>query len=197
LSPNPPNLIVLGGPNGAGKSSVAPHLLRGDLEVTEFVNADVIAKDLSGPNEESIAIAAGRMMLERIAERMNHRASLAFESTLASRSLAGILRTARTDGYRVGVVFLWLSSDDVAVQRVRDRVSRGGHSVPEPIVRRRYRRGIENFFRIYMPLADAWRFYDNSDVSGPRLVAHGESRYPEPCEEIFDGTIWRAARPRE
>jgi predicted ABC-type ATPase len=90
-----------------------------------------------------------------------------------------------------------LSSDEVAVQRVRDRVRRGGHSVPEPIVRRRYRRGIENFFRIYMPLADAWRFYDNSDLSGPRLVAHGEASDRETSEEILDGTIWRAARPRE
>jgi len=192
-----PNLIVVGGPNGAGKSSVAPHLLRGDLEVEEFVNADVIARELSGPNEESVAIAAGRIMLERLRARMNQGASVGYESTLSSRSLAGILRRARWLGYRVGVVFLWLSSDDVAVQRVRDRIRLGGHSIPEPIVRRRYRRGIDNFFRIYKPLADAWRFYDNSDLSGPRLAARGESRDPEPYEEILDGTIWRAARPRE
>jgi predicted ABC-type ATPase len=100
MTPQDPNLIVLGGPNGAGKSTAAPFLLRDELAVSEFVNADVIAQGLSGFAAESAAIAAGRIMLERIDELARRRLDFAFESTLASRTLARFIRDARSKGFR-------------------------------------------------------------------------------------------------
>ena len=191
---NQPNLIVLGGPNGAGKSTVAPLLLRDELRLMEFVNADVIAQGLSGFHAEGAAIAAGRVMLARIKDLMTRRVNFAFESTLASRSLVGVIHDARTSGFRIAVVFLWLSGPDVAVARVRERARQGGHSVPEDTVRRRYHRGIENLFRLYRPLANEWRFYDNSGTDGPRLIARGRAGSDE---EIIDDKTWRRARPSE
>jgi predicted ABC-type ATPase len=186
-----PTLVVIGGPNGAGKSTVAPFLLREELSVAEFVNADVIAQELSPSNAARAAIEAGRIMIRRIEELTRRRIDFAFESTLASRMLAERIDRARTEGYSVALAFLWLSGPEVAVQRVRERAIHGGHSVPEETIRRRYRRGIDHFFRIYRPLADVWRFYDNSLVGGPRLVAWGSR---DDDEEILDEEIWRTAR---
>jgi predicted ABC-type ATPase len=77
-------------------------------------------------------------------------------------------------GYRFHLVYLWLPSIDLALQRVADRVRMGGHHVPEEVVRRRYGKGIHNFFYLYRPLTTEWRFYDNSSGSRPQLIAAGK-----------------------
>ena len=168
-----PCVIALAGPNGAGKSTVGPGLLRGALRVTEFVNADVIAQGLSAFNPDAVAIAAGRVMRARLRELAGRRADFAFESTLAGRTHAAWIRSLLRAGYDFHLVFLWLPSPELAVERVRSRVELGGHAVPEETVRRRYAAGLSNFFRVYRPLATTWRLYDSSRATGPRLVAAG------------------------
>jgi predicted ABC-type ATPase len=166
-----PNIIVIAGPNGAGKSTTAPVLLKETFATTEFVNADVIAQGLSGFAPENVALEAGRVMLQRLKQLAGERISFAFETTLASRSFAPWLREQKRDGYMFTLVFLWLSSADLAIERVHERVRLGGHSVPNEVVKRRYKAGITNFFKLYAPLADAWVFYDNSAVANPKVLA--------------------------
>jgi predicted ABC-type ATPase len=168
-----PCVVVLGGPNGAGKSTAAPRLLRGALRVDEFVNADTLAQGLNAFRPEAMAIEAGRVMLRRFRDLVRARRSFACESTLASVTLATHLREWRAAGYRVQIVYLWLPNVDLALARVRVRVAAGGHDIPVETVRRRFARGVRNFFGIYLPLADRWRLYDASPPSGPRLVAVG------------------------
>jgi predicted ABC-type ATPase len=172
-----PSIVVLAGPNGAGKSTVAPLLLQGTLHVQEFVNADVIARGLSAFNAEGVALAAGRVMLARLRDLVRQRASFAFETTLASRTFAPWLAEAKRQGYVVHLVFLWLPSVDMALARVADRVSAGGHDIPADTVRRRYHAGVRNFFRLYQPLASTWRFYDNAGAQ-PVLMADGSEGQP-------------------
>jgi predicted ABC-type ATPase len=143
-------VIVLGGPNGAGKSTVAPRLLRDTLGVMAFVNADDIARGLSGFAPEAVALRAGRLMLERIAELTRERATFAFESTLAGLGMREVLARCRHAGYRIHVLYLWLPSPEVALARVRQRVAAGGHNIPERDVRRRWARSLVNFMRTYM-----------------------------------------------
>jgi predicted ABC-type ATPase len=169
-----PKVVVLAGPNGAGKSTAAPRLLKGTLGVDEFVNADVIARGLSAFAPERASMAAGRIMMRRLRELAAARRNFAFETTLASRSFASWLNKLRTQRYLVVLVFLWLPSEEMAVQRVAERVRAGGHDVPESIVRRRYRAGIRNFFALFRPLADAWQVIDNSAIDSPRVVATGK-----------------------
>lgn len=183
-----PSLVVLGGPNGAGKSTAAPALLRDTLAVTEFVNADTIARGLSAFDPDAAAIAAGRVMLGRLDELERVRADFAVETTPANRSLAARIERLRAVGYRVHVVFLWLPSADAAVKRVLRRVRNGGHDVPEATVRRRYGRGIRNFFDLYRSLGDSWRLYDNSGPRPYRLVAEGRG---SGAQEIHDEDTWR------
>ncbi len=183
-----PNIVVLAGPNGSGKSTTGPALLRDTFGITEFVNADTIAQGLSAFAPEGAAIDAARVMLGRMRELAEERADFAFETTLASRTFASWLRGLREKGYRLHVVFLWLPSADLAVERVSARVRAGGHDVPEDVVRRRYRAGLRNFFVLYKPLADSWRVYDNSHVGGPRLVAMGSGAR---TTHLADRATWR------
>lgn len=180
---------MIGGPNGAGKTTAAEAVLRDTFAVTEFVNADVIAHGLSGFRPAGSAVAAGRVMLARLAELAGKRKDFAFETTMASRSFAPWLRALADTGYHVHLVFLWIPTADLAVQRVRERVRAGGHDVPEETIRRRFRRGIRNFHELYRPLARSWRVYDNSRGSGPVLFATGRGRA---AERILDEERWRA-----
>jgi predicted ABC-type ATPase len=193
-APHPPHLILLGGPNGAGKTTIAPFLLREELGVKNVVNSDVITEDLSGFDAEEASIAAGTAQLTRIKDLLNRRVDTAFEGTLSNRSIVGVIHGARARHYRVSLVFLWLSGPEVAVARVQERVRQGGHSVPEDTIRRRYHGGIENFFHVYRPLANDWRFYDNSGMDGPRLIARSGAGS---VEEIIDGTTWKRVRLHE
>lgn len=185
--------MILAGPNGAGKSTAAPALLQGALAVTEFVNADVIARGLSAFDPNSVAIAAGRVMLSRVRALAESRTNFAFETTLASRSFAPWLHDLRTAGYAVHFFFLWLPSADFAVQRVADRVRAGGHDVPEQTIRRRYRSGLVNFFKLYEPVASTWRLYDASGPE-PRPIADRLESRPT---RVYDEAIWRLTQQQK
>lgn len=163
-----PDIFVIGGPNGAGKTTAAMKLLPVRLHCAEFANADSIAAGLSPFRPDTVALEAGRTMLRRIRDLAEARRDFAFESTLSARSFAPFLREQIKRGYEVHVIYLWLSSVEIAIQRVRTRVAMGGHSIPEDVIRRRYTRGLSNLFELYMPLSTSWRLYDNS---GPNPAA--------------------------
>ena len=170
----PPLVVMIAGPNGAGKSTTAPDLLRHALRVQEFVNADPIAAGLSGLHPERAALAAGRVMLARLKKLAQLRADFAFETTLASRTFAPWLDELRASGYRAHLAFLSLSSIELALERVAERVRLGGHDVPPNVVRRRFTAGLRNFFSIYRQRVDSWQMYDNSGLTH-RLIASGRS----------------------
>ena len=67
---------------------------------------------------------------------------------------------------------------------MQERVRMGGHNVPDKIVRRRYHAGIRNFFQLYQALTESWRFYDNSDPAGPRVIAAGNGKEVQILEDI-------------
>ena len=139
-----PQLVIIAGPNGAGKSSLAPFLLRDRFSAFAFVNADSIASGLSAFDPESVALQAGRVMLQRLHELSQRKESFAFETTLAARSYATWLRQLRALGYSTHLLFVWLRSADLAIERVAERVRRGGHAIPPEEIRRRYERGVGN-----------------------------------------------------
>lgn len=168
-----PIAVVIGGPNGAGKSTAAPRLLRGRLGVVEFLNADLIAQGLSPFDPEGAALAASGVLLQRMEALAANRVSFGLESTLAARSLAVRIRDLISRGYEFHLVFLYLSSADVAVARVADRVQHGGHNVPENTIRRRYEAGIRNFFTLYQPIAKSWKVMNNSLVGRMDVIATG------------------------
>ncbi len=156
------NLYIIAGPNGAGKTTASYTILPEMFEIKEFVNADEIAKGISPFNPEQVAFTAGRVMLNRIDELLNANTSFAFETTLASRSYKGLVKKAQKKGYKVILLFLTLNSVELAVNRVKVRVSEGGHNIPKDVIIRRYKNGISNFFNIYKSIVDEWILVDNS-----------------------------------
>lgn len=189
-----PQTVVIAGPNGAGKTSAAPELLRDAVGIEAFVNADVIAQGLAGFSPQSAAFEAGRVMLRRLRELARERQDMAFESTLAGSSAHRLLTDLLAVGYEVHIFYLWLPSPDLAVARVRRRVQAGGHDVPELDIRRRFRRSLANFDRLYRPISTTWRLYDSSVLGNRAVVAHGGGagepvvkdveRWREICKQI-------------
>ena len=158
-----PNVIIIAGANGAGKATLAPYLLRDTLGITEYVNADTIAAGLSAFAPENSAFEAGKVMLAPLSELAGQKRDFAFETTLAARFYANWLKKRQSEGYRFHLVFLYLRSAELAVERVKSRVGLGGHSIPETVINRRYDKGLRNFFQLYRPIADSWRFYEASE----------------------------------
>jgi predicted ABC-type ATPase len=184
-----PLVVVIAGPNGAGKSTMAAQLLQGPLAVSDFVNADTIARGLSDFHPESVAVAAGRIMLARLRTLAEARADFAFETTLAGRTFAPWLQSLRASGYRAQLAFISLPAPELSIIRVADRVRRGGHHVPDDVIRRRFVRGLRNFFDVYQQAVDSWELFDNSSPTGPRLLASGDIGQPP---RILDLEAWTA-----
>jgi predicted ABC-type ATPase len=185
-----PLVTILAGPNGAGKSTIARRILVPQKGIEHFVNADVIAHGLSAFRSEDMAIKAGRVMLTHLHELAEARASFAFETTLASRTFHPFATELKQAGYLFHVTFLWLPSSELAIHRVRDRVRRGGHAVPDDVIRRRYVRGLQNFFQLYRPIADSWQVYDSSFPNRPRLIAERDST----MEKVHNIPLWAAIK---
>ncbi len=169
------NLYILAGPNGSGKTTTSYTILPGIFECKEFVNSDEIARGLSPFNPPSVALTAGRLMLERIHQHLKNDETFAIETTLASYGYIKVIRNAQKKGYKVTLLFLWLDSEDLAVKRVETRVKEGGHDIPEETIRRRYRRGLHNFFNLYIPVVDDWVFVNNSGIHF-EIIATGAKR---------------------
>jgi predicted ABC-type ATPase len=167
-----PVCIVIAGPNGAGKTTFAREFLPKDARVIHFVNADLIASGLSPLRPELAALAAGRLFLRELDRLAKARLDFAFESTLSGRSYLAGLKRWKAAGYRIEIIYLRLSSPQLALRRIGARVKQGGHNVPRRDVLRRFTRSWSNFEGCYRLLADEWTVYDNSGRK-PLVVEQG------------------------
>ncbi len=162
------HLYIISGPNGAGKTTASYTVLPKILRCKEFVNADEIARGLSPFNPESVAIEAGRLMLKRINELLQRNVSFSIETTLSTRSYFRLVEKAHSQGYDVTLLYFWLKSPQQAIERVAERVAKGGHKIPNDTIIRRYWEGLDNLFNIYMPIVDTWILVNNGET--PRII---------------------------
>ena len=166
-------LYIIGGCNGAGKTTASFNILPDLLNCKEFVNADEIARGLSPFQPESVSIKAGRLMLKRIDELINSNQDFSFETTLSTKSFTNTIENARSKGYYVTLIFFWLESIELAKDRVRKRVSEGGHNIEIDVIERRYNAGIKNLFSLYCNKVDSLLIYDSSKAES-ELIAEKE-----------------------
>ncbi len=166
----PPQIYVLAGVNGAGKSSIAGAAFR--EHGADYYNPDEAARALRAANPaldqtqaNGLAWRHGRDLLERaIRERLDY----AFETTLGASTLPRMLREAAAQGVAVHVWYAGLSTPELHLARVRARVARGGHDIPEAAIRRRFEHSRLNLIHL-MPALAALRVYDNSAQADPAL----------------------------
>ena len=181
-----PNLYIIAGCNGAGKTTASYTVLPELLNCYEFVNADNIAAGISPFNPESVALGAGRIMLQRIDELLKQKVDFAIETTLSTRSYVSMIKKVQQNGYNVTLLYFWLKSPQMAMQRVAKRVSKGGHNIPEDVIIRRYYRGIKNLINLYIPISHTWLVVDNTSVE-PVFVAQGGFQFET---NIINTDIW-------
>lgn len=181
------SLYIIAGCNGAGKTTASFTVLPELLQVKEFVNADEIARGLSPFQPEKVSIEAGRIMLRRLQELMAQGVDFAFETTLATRSFVGLIDRAKVLGYTITLIYYWLDSVELAVERVRARVAEGGHNIPAEVVARRYQAGLSNFLQLYKSRVDYWLLIDNSQTRS-ELIAEGKGTA---TETIVDLPKWQ------
>lgn len=167
-------ILIIAGPNGAGKTTFAEEFLPHEAGCPEFVNADLIAAGLSPFQPDQVAFAAGRLMLERIADLVAAGKSFAFETTLSTRGYLRLIPAWQGAGYQVKLCFLKLPDSGFAIKRVAQRVYLGGHDIPPDTIRRRFERGWANLQNDYVGIVDEWAIYDSSLLS-PVLLESGDN----------------------
>jgi len=178
-------VYIIAGPNGSGKTTFAKMFLPDYAKCQNFVNADLIAQGLAPFEPRAGAIKAGKIVLQQIHEYAKRGVDFAFETTLSGKSYAGLLAGLKAKGYALHLFFLWIPSPELAIARIKDRVAEGGHHVPAEDVRRRFTRGINNFFTLYEPLLDSWMLFDNSKAK-PLFIAKRRNGSRETAnEELF------------
>ena len=179
--PRAPRIYVLAGTNGAGKSSIAGAMLL--RQRVEYFNPDEAARRIRAANPgisqtqaNGAAWHEGKRLLERaIAERLD----FAFETTLGGRTITALLERAASRGFEVRIWYVGLNGPELHIARVRARVAKGGHDIPEPRIRERYDASRLNLIRLLPSLSELW-VYDNSKDADPdagmapepRLVLH-------------------------
>lgn len=168
------SIYMIAGPNGSGKTTTAHFLLGQHLnfhEIYEYINADEIARGLAPLHPQSMNLTASKLMITRLRELLAANQSFAFETTGAGKNYLTYLQQAKNKGYEINLLYLWLKDEDLAVKRVAQRVSQGGHNIPEGDIRRRYKQGIKFVMKYYLPYADNALFIDNSIVNAQELIA--------------------------
>ena len=134
-------------------------------------------------------------MLEEIERFAKRGDDFSFETTLSGTTYLNLLRRLRAQGYVVHIFFVWVSEAALSLSRIRSRVLKGGHDVPEPIVRRRYERSIKNFLRIYRHEADSWIMYNNSAASLAEIALEKYGKLRIIDAELYDTVLRRYGAP--
>ena len=191
-----PKLYIISGCNGSGKTTASYTLLPDLLDCREFVNSDEFAKSFSPFDPGAASVTASRYMLMKINYLLEREADFAVETTLATRSLLQIVRQAKKLGYETTVLYFWLNSPELAIQRVRERVALGGHNIPDAVVRRRYVMGLQYLFDTYIPEMDRWVLADNSKPPFS-IVAEGSGGVTYIKDNGKYQLIWHIAHPDE
>jgi predicted ABC-type ATPase len=179
------NVYVIAGPNGSGKTTFARVFLPTSVHCPHFVNADLIAQGLAPFEPQNAALRAGKLVLDEIQGYAERGLDFGFETTLSGKTYVKLFRELREKGYSLHLYFLWIPKPELALRRIQERVLQGGHDVAPEDVRRRFVRGLRNFFGPYAALLDEWMLFDNAG-SKPALVA----RKSHSSMEILNPGLW-------
>lgn len=185
---------MIAGPNGSGKTTMAQSILSRNSHLYEFINADEIAKGLAPLHPESVNLTASKLMVTRLRDLLRANNSFAFETTGAGKNFIKYLEQAKSTGYTVNLIYLWLFEENLAVKRVAQRVAQGGHHVPENVIRKRYQQGLKYVMNYYLPCVDNALILDNSDVSSQKIIARKDTNEELKIEDV---KTWKMMRGLE
>lgn len=154
-------VIIVGGPNGSGKTTFALEFLS-EFD-HPFLNADIVQLSIKANTEQQIHIAAARIILKTLHQKTESEESFIIESTMSGKFLINAIKMMKKSGYTVSIFFVYLENVEDNLNRIRSRVSKGGHDVAEEDVRRRFERSKRNFWNFYRHQVDKWTLINNTD----------------------------------
>lgn len=176
--------LVIAGPNGSGKSTLAYEF---EAETGyAYLSADLIASAIAPEDPLSARLPAGRAFFDLVADCIEKRKSFIAETTLSGRSFVGIMKSLAENGFDIRIAYVFLDSPEMCIHRVKQRVLKGGHDVPEEDIRRRFFRSKRNFWDLYKQMADRWYVYYNSDSSFDEVALGSQGH-----ETVIDESLFR------
>ena len=178
-------VIIVAGANGSGKTTFAKDFVK--EKAYYFVNADEIGATLEG--QEGFQLKAGRIFFATIKELIEADQSFVMESTLSGGYLTRIVEQLRKYEYAIRIVYVFLENPESCIERVKIRVMKGGHHVPQEDIRRRYYRSKHNFWNHYRQLADSWLLIYNSDEGFQEVALGVGAEFVTENEKLFDRFI--------
>lgn len=177
-------VVIIAGANGVGKTTFARSY--GDIYPQDFVNADEAARQLNPDDMESVKLKAGRFFFKKVEELIKSDDNFIIESTLAGKYLLKLIRRFKDRGFYVKIIYIFLANPDMCIERIKERVLKGGHNVPDKDVVRRYYRSKKNFWNSYKNLADKWFLMYNSEYRFTEIAIGSRNEYIVRHEELFE-----------
>jgi predicted ABC-type ATPase len=190
------NVYIIAGPNGAGKTTFAREFLPNYANCRVFINADLIAQGLSPFAPERAAFRAGRMLLQEIEALAARGDDFAFETTLSGKAYVGVLRSLKDRSYQVHIFYVWVPSEELTLERIKNRVLLGGHNVPADVVHRRFDRSLNHFLDRYSQLADRWILFDNSGAAPKEIASSRNGQLLIADPELYNKLVTARGEPK-
>ncbi len=180
---NKPNLTIIAGANGVGKTTFAKPYVQ-ELGY-QFLNADEIAKELEGQGEAHPMLKAGRLFFARLNESLTKKENILLETTLSGSYINKVAARSKKIGYALTVVYIFVDSEAVCIDRVKSRVLKGGHDVPVEDITRRFQRSLTNFWTNFTELADDWVLLYNGDEGYEQVAVGVSQQYSVEHQSLF------------
>lgn len=187
-----PELWAIVGGNGSGKSTFFKQFL--EPQGIPFINADVIAKEISPDNPVDASYAAAELASKQREQAIKDHQNFCFETVFSHPSKIDLLAQAKAAGYEINLVVIYLCNADLNKARVKQRVSEGGHDVPEEKIEARISKTHDNI-AVAVDLCDYVYLFDNSSYELPfqRVATREESNIiyyqndiPDWVNHLFD-----------
>lgn len=179
-------LYIISGANGSGKTTFAKNFAK--LNDLYFINADEIAKELDSENITKYKIKAGKIFFSELKKNLESNKSFVIETTLSGKYLVEYIKQAKELDFTISLIYLFLETPDININRVKNRVLNGGHHIPQDDIIRRYYRSKNMFWSIYKDLADSWSIYYNSDEVFEKIASKDkifdEEKFSIFCKDI-------------
>ena len=179
-------LIIIAGPNGSGKTTFARSFLQ--EKKFEFLNADEIAVEIGSKKKRANPVAAGKEYFKRLEILFKKKKNIIIESNLSGLFIKNQIERFKKEGYEITIVFVTLDNSQNCIDRIKERVNKGGHYVEDDDVKRRFVRSRDNFWNLYRNQATQWLMFNN-DVEVKEIAKGQKGSFEITDENLFEAFI--------